>query len=81
MTRGKRYDFEGEQLTVAEIKTRVSCLSAETIRRHLDAGRNTAQAMLSFDISRARSASGRRNAVRARAAGNEPSCIRRQVKK
>lgn len=60
----KRHDFEGEQLTVAEIMQRVPALADSTIRRHLAAGRNTRVAMLSFDQSRTNSANGRKAAKR-----------------
>lgn len=43
-----RFDFEGELLTVAEIRERVPALSDPTIRKHLEAGRNTRQAMLTY---------------------------------
>lgn len=55
-----RYEFDGEQLTVAEIRERVPALSASSIRSHLAAGRNTRTAMLSFNPSTARAAAGRR---------------------
>jgi hypothetical protein len=42
----KRFPFEGEELTVSEIRKRVPALSDQSIRSHLAAGRNSAQAML-----------------------------------
>jgi hypothetical protein len=41
-----RYDFEGEQLTAAEVQRRVPALSESAVREHLRAGRNTREAML-----------------------------------
>ena len=41
-----RFMFEGELLTVSEVQRRVPRLSNAAIRKHLQAGRNTAQAML-----------------------------------
>lgn len=48
------HEFEGEQLTVAEIHERVPALSRDTIRKHLAKGRRTRTAMLSYnpDIDR-----------------------------
>lgn len=43
----KTFTFEGEQLTVSEIRKRVPALSDQSIRSHLAAGRNSTQAMLS----------------------------------
>lgn len=43
----KRFIFEGEELTVSQIRERVPALKDHSIRAHLAAGRNTAQAMLS----------------------------------
>lgn len=60
MTRGARHEFEGEQLTVAEIRERVPVLSADTIRRHLAAGRRTSGDMLSFDPRAKFAAAGRK---------------------
>lgn len=64
MTRATRYNFEGEQLTVTEIRQRVPALADTTIRRHLAAGRNTRQAMLTFDSSKGIATSGRKAARR-----------------
>lgn len=43
----KKYMFEGEELTVSQIRQRVPALSDQSIRSHLAAGRNSTQAMLS----------------------------------
>ena len=46
----KTYLFEGEQRTMAEIKTMIPLIkSPSTIHNHLDAGRRTVIAMMSFD--------------------------------
>lgn len=58
----KTYQFEGEYLTVRQIAERVPALSESTIRKHLAAGRNTRQAMLS--VPSASSANGRKAAAR-----------------
>ena len=42
----KTFEFEGENLTITEIRKRVPAFSDQTIRKHLEAGRNTTQAML-----------------------------------
>jgi len=57
--RGKTFEFEGEQLTVAQIRERVPALTDASIRNHLQAGRNTRQAMLTVDQSAVRSRNGR----------------------
>jgi len=44
--RGTRHLFDGQLLTVAEIRERVPVLADASIRDHLRAGRNTASAML-----------------------------------
>lgn len=46
--RAARHDFEGQRLTVAEIRARVPALSEDCIRDHLRAGRCTVDAMLSY---------------------------------
>ena len=43
----EKFEFEGEQLTVKQIRERVPILGEESIRNHLRAGRNTRTAMLS----------------------------------
>lgn len=58
----KRYEFEGELLTVSEIAERVPVLSRRAIRKHVQAGRNTRMAMLAFNPAVKRSAGGRRAA-------------------
>ena len=60
------YPFEGEQLTVAQIHALVPALSPSCIRNHLAAGRNTRQAMLSFNSAAASVRGGRRTAQRMR---------------
>ncbi|WP_460727708.1 hypothetical protein [Lysobacter rhizosphaerae] len=44
-----KFNFEGEQLTISEIRKRVPILANNTIRSHLNAGRNTRISMLSYD--------------------------------
>lgn len=66
-----RHDFEGEQLTVAEIRRRVPILSDRSIRDHLQAGRRTRSAMLSFDPAAASARGGRIAAARARVLGHD----------
>lgn len=41
-----RHEFEGRQLTVAEIRAIVPAISDTAIRAHIRAGRNTRAAML-----------------------------------
>lgn len=60
----RRYLFEGEEMSIADIRKRVPILSNETIHRHLAAGRNTATAMLSFDGRAAGARSSTKNAKR-----------------
>lgn len=46
----KTYPFEGEQRTMAEIRAMVPLIkSPSTIRGHMEAGRRTVIAMMSFD--------------------------------
>jgi hypothetical protein len=75
----QRFAFEGEQLTVAEIRTRVPALSDSSIRKHLAAGRNTRAAMLNFDPRSAVRANGRKAAARAIATGKAPKLYRRKA--
>lgn len=42
----KRYDFNGQQLTRAEIHALVPIFSPKTLIEHIRAGRNTTQAIL-----------------------------------
>jgi hypothetical protein len=42
------FDFEGEQLSAAEIQRRVPAISETSVRQHLAAGRNTREAMLTY---------------------------------
>ena len=44
--RGTRFEFDGQLLTVSEIRARVPAFCDSTIRDHLRAGRNTTSAML-----------------------------------
>lgn len=44
---GQTFDFEGEMLTIAQIRQRVQIVSDASLRAHLAAGRNTASAILS----------------------------------
>jgi hypothetical protein len=44
-----RHLFDGELLTVAEIRDRVPAISKDAIRDHLAAGRNTSTQMLCFN--------------------------------
>lgn len=48
MSPPRTYEFEGELLTIAEIRQRVPAIADPTIRKHLEAGRNTRQAMLTY---------------------------------
>lgn len=66
---GKKHVFDGQELTVAQIRERVPVLSASTIRDHLAKGRNTASAMLSFDARAASSVTGKRRNAERKAAG------------
>lgn len=42
------YEFNGQQMTTTQIREIVPCLSMNTIREHLHAGRNTTDAMLNY---------------------------------
>lgn len=72
-SRARVYEFEGEQLTVAQIRQRVPALSADTIRNHLAAGRNTRQAMLAFDPAAALRLGGRRGRAASPMRGFRPA--------
>lgn len=50
----KKWEFEGEMLTVKEIHERVPILGEGAIREHLQAGRNTRTAILSYVPRRAK---------------------------
>lgn len=65
----RTYEFEGEQLTVAQIKERVPALSHRSITWHLESGRTTRQAMLTFDGGAARRAAGRNGRAAAESKG------------
>lgn len=61
---GAVHEFEGEQLTVAEIHERVPALSKDTIRKHLAKGRRTRTAMLSYNPDIDRLAGAKRGGAR-----------------
>lgn len=61
--------FEGEELTVAQIRQRVPVLPDVTIRKHLHDGRRTRQAMLTYDEAAARRRNGRAGRFAAEAQG------------
>ncbi|KAF1702872.1 hypothetical protein [Pseudoxanthomonas kaohsiungensis] len=65
------FSFEGQELTVAQIREHVPVLGESTIRSHLRAGRNTRAAMLNFNSTIASRQGGREAAERARKAGSE----------
>lgn len=67
----KLHDFDGERLTVRQIRERVPVLSERAVRDYLAAGRNTAMAMLSFDPKAASARGGRIAATRARRNGHD----------
>lgn len=47
MTRqAQQFEFEGEMLTIAQIRQRVPILNDASLRAHIAAGRNTTQAIL-----------------------------------
>lgn len=56
----RRYEFEGQMLTVVEIHAIVPAISEPAIVQHLKAGRVTRQQMLTFNPRAAMSAGGRR---------------------
>jgi hypothetical protein len=59
----KRYTFEGELLTMAEIRRLVPALSETSIRGHLAKDRNTRRLMLSRDSAALRTTSAKRNSA------------------
>jgi DNA-binding response OmpR family regulator len=63
---GARHIFDGQSLTMSEIRQRVPVLSAPSIRRHLREGRNTSEAMLAYDGRKAISQAVRRRRSQAR---------------
>jgi len=65
----KRFLFEGREATIAEIRAIVPCLTDSTVRAHLRAGRNTKQAMLTFDFNAARRRGGQKGRKTVRAQG------------
>jgi hypothetical protein len=68
---GKRYRFEGQDLTVSEIRKVVPALSDSTIRKHLAEGRDTRHAMLTYNPLAASRAGG----LRGRKASNLSNSI------
>lgn len=68
----QRYEFEGEQLTLREIRARVPILGERTIVKRLALGLTTRIAMLSFDEK----AEKRRAGLRGRAAAESAGLIR-----
>lgn len=61
------FDFEGQRLSLTEIRNLVPYMSREGIRRHIEAGRNTRPQIASFDPKAAiRKAAAQRNAQRKR---------------
>lgn len=63
------YTFDGQLMTLAEIRQRVPVISEATIRDHLRAGRNTKQAMLSFSQTEALRQAGKKSAKTNRSRG------------
>lgn len=61
MREEKRYTFEGQMQTMAEICRLVPALGETSIRRHLAAGRDTRRSMLSRDSQALRSTSAKKN--------------------
>lgn len=64
--RGERYWFEGEFLTVRQVRERVPVLSSQTVRARLREGLDTRMAMLSVDPDVVRRKNGKRAAQRYR---------------
>lgn len=60
-----RFPFEGQMLTITEIRKVVPCLSRGCVVSHLEAGRNTKKAMLEFDTNAARRRGGKHGSVKA----------------
>ena len=65
----KKFEFEGQLRSISEIHALVPALTASTIRKHLQAGRTTRQAMLTFDPIAARRRGGRRGRIATERAG------------
>lgn len=59
-----KHSFNGEMMTVAEIKKIVSCESDWSIRQHLEAGRNTTSAMIQHNGKAGLCAAGRKGSRR-----------------
>lgn len=55
----KFYPFDGEQLTFADIRRRVPCMSATAVRNGLAKGRTTRSALLCADARQDRRATRR----------------------
>ena len=62
MSAAKLYLFEGEQMTLRQIKLLVSALSISTIQKHLIAGRTTRIAMLRYPSAEICRASAKKSA-------------------
>jgi hypothetical protein len=63
------FDFEGQQLTVRQIREIVPAFSDCQVRRHLQAGRNTRAAMLNHSPTEAIRRAGRKGKKAAERAG------------
>lgn len=64
-----RHEFEGEQLTLREIRARVPILGERTIAKRLALGLTTRIAMLSYDEAAEKRRAGVRGRAAAEAAG------------
>jgi hypothetical protein len=62
----QKFEFEGKQMTVAEINKLVPCMSNNAVRQALKNGRNTRQKMLCYDANRGRAATSRENGEKLR---------------
>ncbi|MBN8740711.1 MAG: hypothetical protein BGP24_14735 [Lysobacterales bacterium 69-70] len=59
----RRYEFEGQRMTVAEIRAIVPVISRSAVVQHIKAGRTTRQQMLQFDPRAAMRAGGKRGRI------------------
>lgn len=59
----KLHTFNGEQLTVQQIKQRVPNLSVRTLYRHIASGRNTTAAIMQYDSHALQIAGARRGGL------------------
>jgi hypothetical protein len=66
----KHFTFEGRPMTVPEIMRLVPVLTERSVRRFLDQGRDTRQAMLCVDSSLGRRKGGQHTSARKRAWGH-----------